>query len=353
MNKQGERIDPRGSEPAPEARQTWPMAVSPFRLPGALPAHARGAWRQRAAGVIKHAAMGSVAARAGAALLGRVLPPVRVQLNQYEVIVPRLPPRLNGLRVLHVTDLHLSDGPHPADQIPAIVAATPHDLICYSGDFIDCDDDVPRLARFLERMPGGAPAYAVLGNHDYVPFGRGPGLNDAARLCEALDAAGIGIMSNQARPLYDGALYLAGVDDPATGRDDLDRALDGLSGACVLLLAHSPDIVLRLGEHCPSLILAGHTHGGQVRLPFIGPLLTESNVPRRLIMGLNEWHGTPLFVSRGVGFSGLNIRIGCPPEVAVLTLRSPAAAAAWAEPETGIGAVAIGEPDDAADSRCG
>ena len=276
-------------------------------------------------GFCKHALYANPAAEPAVALLNRVLPPPRVELGHYQIVVPRLPPHLNGLRVLHVTDLHLHGRTPGADMVPAIAAATPHDLICYTGDFIDCDEDLPHLARLLQRMPRHAPAYAVLGNHDYIPFGRrGKGANDAVRLCETLAAAGIGVMTNRARPLFDGAIYLAGVDDPATGRDDLDRALDGLPDECVLLLAHSPDIVLRLGSHCPSLILAGHTHGGQVRLPFIGPVLTESSLPRSLIMGLHHWHGIPLFVSRGVGYSGLDIRIGCPPEIAVLTLCSPA-----------------------------
>src|SRR5262249_50242441 len=113
----------------------------------------------------------------------------------------------------------------------------------------------------------------------------------------------------------------------AIGRDDLSRAYSGVPvGACNLLLAHSPDIVLRLGRHRPGLVLAGHTHGGQVRLPLIGALHTESKLPRRLAMGLNEHQGTQVFVPRGVGYSGLDIRIGCPAEAAVLTLRSPFAA---------------------------
>ncbi|HWE61119.1 MAG TPA: metallophosphoesterase [Chloroflexota bacterium] len=241
--------------------------------------------------------------------------------------MPRLPARLDGVRVLHLSDLHLHAGPQGAWQIPALVATTRHDLICYTGDFIDSDDDLPRLARFLERMPRGAPAYAVLGNHDYTPYGRGRGVNDVRRLRRTLAAAGITILTNEARPLYGEALYLVGVDDPATGRDNLARALARApASACSLLLAHSPDIVLRLGAYRPSVILAGHTHGGQIRLPLVGALLTESHIPRRLAMGLHTYHGAQLFVSRGIGYSGLDIRIGCPPEVAVLTFRSPATA---------------------------
>jgi predicted MPP superfamily phosphohydrolase len=209
------------------------------------------------------------------------------------------------------------------------VAAVPHDLICYTGDFIDSDEDLPRLAGLLAEMPRTAPAYAVLGNHDYRPYGRRQGRNNVGRLRQTLHAAGITILTNESRPLYGGRLYIAGVDDPATWRDDLDQALAHVpSTASSVLLAHSPDIVLRLAGHRPGLILAGHTHGGQIRLPFVGAVLTESHIPRRLAMGLHPYQGTQLFVSRGIGYSGLDLRLGCPPEVALLTLRSPAVAVA-------------------------
>jgi predicted MPP superfamily phosphohydrolase len=265
----------------------------------------------------------TAAVRAGAALLTHGVAP-RVQLSRHEVVVARLPTRLDGLRVLQVSDLHLHAGSQPARQIPALIAAVPHDLVCYTGDFIDSDDDLQRLTQFLALMPRSAPAYAVLGNHDYSPYGRGEGGNDVQRLRATLRAAGIRVLSNEALPLYEGGLYVAGVDDPATERDDLAFTLAQVpAAACCLLLAHSPDVVLRPGARRPAVILAGHTHGGQIRLPLVGALLTQSKVPRRLAMGLHSYRGMQLFVSRGVGYSGLDIRIGCPPEVALLTLRAP------------------------------
>jgi predicted MPP superfamily phosphohydrolase len=244
-------------------------------------------------------------------------------MTPYEVAVPHLPRRLDGLRVLHLSDLHLHPGSDLAWQVPELVASVPHDLVCYTGDFIDCDDDIPSVAELLARLPHTVGAYTVLGNHDYVPFGRGSGANDVARLRAVLAGSGMTVLSNEARALFDGALYLVGVDDPATRRDDVERAFAGVpEGACTLVLAHSPDVVLRLGVHQPGLVLAGHTHGGQIRLPRVGALLTLSEVPRHLAMGLGAYRGVPLFVSRGIGYSSLNLRLGSPSEVAVLTLRA-------------------------------
>ena len=161
------------------------------------------------------------------------------------------------------------------------------------------------------------------------PTDGGRGANDARRLRQVLAAAGVDVLTNEARPLYGGRLSIAGVDDPATRRDDLGHTLANVpDAACCVLLAHGPDIVLRAGADARrrGLILAGHTHGGQIRLPVVGALLTESAGPRRLAMGLHVVRGVPLVVWRGVGYSGLDLRIGCPPEVALLTLRC----SAWA-----------------------
>lgn len=281
--------------------------------------------RDPAIKIVARAVADSTLTRAGIAALRTLLPAPRVHLTRYEVTVAHLPPRLDGLRVLHVSDLHIHPGSDLAWEVPDLVAAVDHDLLCYTGDFIDVDDDIPRVAAWLQRMPHRAESFAVLGNHDYIPFGRSRGANDAPRLRAVLAAARVTVLTNEASTWRDGALYLAGVDDPSTGRDHAERAMAGVpDDACALMLAHSPDVALRLAPRRPDLILAGHTHGGQIRLGHLGPLLTLSDLPRHLTMGMGTYEGVPLFVSRGVGYSGLHIRIGSPAEVALLTLRSPA-----------------------------
>ncbi len=284
-----------------------------------------GATGRRVGKAVGRAIVDSAVTRSGVKLLGRVLPPARVQLTRYDIALPRLPRHLDGLRVLHLSDLHLHPGSELALQVPPLVAGVPHDLVCYTGDFINIDRDIPAVAALLARMPRAAETYAVLGNHDYIPFGRDHGANDVARLREVLSGAGLTVLTNEARPVRGGGLYVVGVDDPATRRDDLAHAMAGVPpDACALALAHSPDVALRLGARRPDLILAGHTHGGQIRLPRLGALMTLSALPKTLAMGLGRYEDVPLFVSRGIGYSTLNLRLGTPPEVALLTLRSGA-----------------------------
>ena len=284
---------------------------------------------RRVSKAVARAVVDSRVTRSSVKMLGRVLPSPRVHLTRYEIVLPRLPRHLDGLRVLHLSDLHLHPGSELALQVPALIADESYDLACYTGDFINIDADIPAVATLLARMPRGAPAYAVLGNHDYVPFGRDRGANDVRRLRGVLTDAGLTVLTNEARQVHTergNGLYVAGVDDPATRRDDLAGAMSGVpEDACALVLAHSPDVVLRMGARRPDLILAGHTHGGQIRLPRVGALLTLSALPKPLAMGLGAYAGVPLFVSRGIGYSTLNLRVGTPSEVALLTLRSPVA----------------------------
>jgi predicted MPP superfamily phosphohydrolase len=166
----------------------------------------------------------------------------------------------------------------------------------------------------------------VLGNHDYWSAGREPIANDVVRLENALAETGVTVLRNSAVLACDGRIYVAGVDDPVTDLDDAGAALANVppDAACILL-AHSPDILRRLAGHRPTLVLAGHTHGGQVRLPVLGPVFNVTSLPRRLSMGYHVHEGVPLFVSRGVGYSGLDLRFRCRPQVALLQLRaSPA-----------------------------
>jgi predicted MPP superfamily phosphohydrolase len=276
---------------------------------------------------VYHAVLDSSLAQLGTAVASRLLPEPHIELSCHEIVVPGLPVGLSGLRILHAGDFHWRPGSELARELPELARSVSYDMALYTGDFIDDDAGIEPVSALLAEMPRCDGSFAVLGNHDYRPLGRSHGANDVRRLREMLAASGLHVLANSARALFGGELFVVGVDDPATRRDDIERAMSDVpAGACAIVIAHSPDLLLRIGQQRPGLLLAGHTHGGQVRLPLVGALKTETRLSRRWAMGLYEYSGITTFVTRGIGYSGINVRLRCPAEAALLTLRSPLAA---------------------------
>jgi uncharacterized protein len=243
------------------------------------------------------------------------------ELRTPEVAVPitGLSPEFAGYRIALVTDLH--HGPvvprwwleRAADRVVALAP----DLIALGGDFVshartDLDGLEPVLARFRARDG----VVAVLGNHDHWV---GPEL-----VAGLVARAGAEVLLNRHRLVRRGAsgLAIAGVDDLTHGAVRFDDALGGVPGGTpVVLLSHNPDLV----EYLPrgarvDLMLAGHTHNGQIHWPLIGPLSVPSQFGGRYLHGLHRVDGTWLYVSAGVGSAAIPIRWGNPPEVPVLRL---------------------------------
>jgi len=253
--------------------------------------------------------------------------PAGVEAVKVEIPAPGLDPGLDGLRIVHVSDLHFRRRGAKEEKAAAAVREARPDLVFLTGDYLAPEGDLRALEMFLTELVGGRPAFAVLGNHDRRPD------VDVEALIPALESAGAHVLVNdRARVNVRGAsIDVIGVDDPHRDRDDLDLALDrpdrpsrspreGEKGFA-LLLAHSPDIVLRSRAKEVDLILCGHTHGGQIRLPLVGPLKTNTRVGRKAAAGLASVGGARVYVTRGIGENRLRVRFCCRPEVTVITLR--------------------------------
>ena len=238
------------------------------------------------------------------------------------------------VRLALLTDLHygLYIGAGSVRRwVDATLAERP-DLILLGGDLLDRSAAAllpgdPLLSE-LGRLQAPLGVYAVWGNHDYGSFGhygsrrRGPARTDWAaqrgRLTGWLAARGITLLLNEGRALR-GDLWLGGVDDLWRGRPDPAAALRGAGERATVLLSHNPDLLLELGQVLPGLVLSGHTHGGQVRLPLLGALQVPAD-PRFTMGWVQGPGGTPAYVSRGLGMSGLPVRNLCEPEITLLTL---------------------------------
>ncbi len=243
--------------------------------------------------------------------------------SEVSVEIPGLGPGLAGTRTLFVTDLHA--GPFLSaralrDALSRAAAERP-DLILLGGDYASTRlaELEPHRETFRSlRAPLGV--FAVLGNHDYYT-------EDGRRVAAYLADCGIRVLLNEAVRIERAgdALVLAGIDDLHCGKPGLDLAIEHgrrlEAEAPVVLLSHNPDVFFAAARRGVALVLSGHTHGGQVRLPGLPVLVRQSRY--RLDEGRYRWNGSELVVSRGLGASGLPVRLFCPPEVVLLTLRGP------------------------------
>lgn len=235
-----------------------------------------------------------------------------IQVRHHRVRLAALPPPFHGLRLLHLSDIHVDMEPQILQALIERVAATEHDLCVITGDFRarthgDCAPTLEAMARLRPCL--AAEVYGVLGNHDFVELV--PGLEDL----------GIRILLNEALILErDGArLYLAGIDDPHYYRaDNLEKAADGIPpGAPAILLSHSPEIYRHAAHAGFRLMLCGHTHGGQICLPGGIALTYNAACPRRLGLGPWRWGDLQGYTSAGAGSCVVPVRFNCPPEITV------------------------------------
>jgi len=277
------------------------------------------------------------AATAGLSALGgagyvTLVEPHWLALERVDVPLPGLPAHLDGFTIAQLSDLHRGPTVTQEDVARAVELALrlEADLTVLTGDYVtgsaryapSCAEALSPLAasgRGAPPLVGGAGggALACLGNHDHW--------TDAGVVAGALADAGLTVLRNAAREVADG-LWVAAVDDVWERHADLEKALEGVpADAAVVLLAHEPDYAdaVAAGGRV-SLQLSGHSHGGQVRLPFIGaPFLPY--LGRKYPAGLYRVGGTWLYVNRGVGLISPAVRFNCRPEVTLVRLWVPAA----------------------------
>jgi hypothetical protein len=242
--------------------------------------------------------------------------PTRPILERIELRPHGLPRALDGLRIGHISDTHLGYRYAPENLIWALeeLRRERPDLIALTGDFVNFAHAIPTVGALLRGVSAPLGVYAVPGNHDHDE-----GLGD---LEAALALAGVPLLLNENRRLQwnGGELWLIGIDDIWHDLHDLEAALAGVpEDAFTLLLAHAPDVADEAAQRRIGVQLSGHTHGGHLRLPLLGPF-SLPRYGRRYVIGEYLVGTTTVYVSRGL--AGAPLRLLCPPEATIITLRS-------------------------------
>jgi predicted MPP superfamily phosphohydrolase len=227
------------------------------------------------------------------------------------------------LRVAFLSDFHTGSHSDDVTRLNLIIneaASFTPDLVLFGGDYVNMQlfggGRVPprTIARILSRLEAPLGRIAVLGNHDYV--------YDERAVANALRNSGITVLDHEGWTVrfQDHPIQIMGVPDAHVTRPEAYSLLAGLSpSAPTIVLAHDPVWFAHLPEG-PHLMLAGHTHGGQIRLPGVGIVRNSSKAPLRWSYGLIKERGQYLYVTSGIGTSGVPVRWGVPPEFAVLDL---------------------------------
>jgi uncharacterized protein len=272
-----------------------------------------------------------LAAAAGVAALGVdsvLIEPNRPQLLRREIHLHRWPLPLDGFTIAFLSDFHYDAhfSIHPLRDAIGVVNGLKPDLIALGGDFVTLSlmqhRDKPAAAAIepcsllLRQLKARFGVWAVLGNHDFA--------SDPERITDILRGQGIHVLANQSAAIESngGRFWLSGVNDVTSDTADLDVTLhDVPANEATVLLAHEPDYADDVAPvRRVDLQLSGHSHGGQVRLPFLPPLYLPE-LAKKYVWGLYRIGALTLYTNRGLGTVGLPIRLNCPPEITLITLR--------------------------------
>jgi predicted MPP superfamily phosphohydrolase len=276
----------------------------------------------------RHFLVGSGAVAAGLALYSGEISRHELDLVPRTLAISNLPSAFDGFRIAQISDIHLEEFTEPffLERVVHHVNALNADMVVLTGDFVthgsltflNGQHAAHRCAEILSTLT--CPLrFACLGNHDVAV--------SAPLVIESLTSNGIPVLVDEHVPIERNGsrFWLAGVNDPGTTNPRLELAVPPQPDGPVILMAHEPDYAVTVGQHprgqFVDVMLSGHTHGGQIRLPFMGPLVLPP-MGKLYAEGLFHLGKMQLYVNRGIGAVGIPFRLNCPPEITLFTLQS-------------------------------
>lgn len=253
-----------------------------------------------------------------------------LELNTYTISSSKLPQSFDGYRIAHVSDLHNAEMGKDNEKLLAMLRGADPDMIAITGDLIDSrNTDIEVALQFIREAVKIAPCYYVTGNHEAR-------VNEYGELKAGMEAAGVTVLVDAKTEisLEGEAITLIGVNDPSYQTDYLfgdsetvmNTKLEELhteQDRLTILLSHRPELFDTYADHSIDLVLSGHAHGGQFRLPFIGGLVAPNQgLLPEYDAGIYTEGNTNMLVSRGIGNSILPFRINNRPEVILIELQA-------------------------------
>ncbi|WP_102347110.1 metallophosphoesterase [Bacillus sp. Marseille-P3661] len=253
----------------------------------------------------------------------RYIEPKQLKIIKHELISTKIPKSFDGVRIILFSDTHLGHN-YTIDQFSNLVETINEqvpDIILFTGDLIDAPNEyneINKVAPLLKNLRAPLGKFSIYGNHDHGGYG-------SEEIKKIMDTSNFELLVNQNRKVYNKMqdyIYISGLDDAMLGRPDAVLAMEGLDNQTFnIMLAHQPDTIDDLLHFPIDIQLSGHSHGGQIQLPFYGPIFTPTGA-LRYYEGFYNVGQISLYVNRGIGTTRVPFRFLSTPELTVFVLRS-------------------------------
>jgi predicted MPP superfamily phosphohydrolase len=245
-----------------------------------------------------------------------LIEPFLLSVERLDLLFDDLPDEFDGFKIVQVSDFHLSHFTSFHVKILSAIDTERPDMIAITGDFNG--KNLAAICKDFCKSIAGKSRYvfAVLGNWDHKA-------ENLDFFVKSIKDSGISVLINESAVIKKNGkeLFIAGTDDSFTGNEDLGKTFKNIpENNFVIMLTHCPDIIYHAAKYKPQLVLSGHTHGGQVKVPFVRAVYVPSEFGTRFLSGLFRVEGTYLYVNRGIGTSHIPVRFLSLPELTVITL---------------------------------
>ncbi|HHY73935.1 MAG TPA: metallophosphoesterase [Bacillus bacterium] len=253
----------------------------------------------------------------------RYIEPKQLKITKHELQSTKIPASFDGMKIVLFSDIHLGFN-YTVEQFSDLINLINEmaaDMILFTGDLMDAPNkfkEIGQVTQLLKELHAPLGKYSIYGNHDHGGYG-----SEIIKMI--MKEADFELLINQHKKIYNKTndyIYVCGLDDGLLGKPNPEKALQAVKPEIFsILLAHQPDLVETIQGFPVDVQLSGHSHGGQIQLPFFGPLFTPAGATS-YVEGFYQVGSTQLYVNRGIGTTRIPFRFLCPPELTIFTLKA-------------------------------